>query len=165
LAFRVRNRSVFRGSSVVSPPPYQFARDTLLNLVWLPSIRAEIALRHHNPAGALELLQRAAPYEIGAQQTPFQCMYPVFSRGRSFLSARQADSAAREFRKIIDHGGLVGNCPLGALAHLWLARSLALTGDVSQSRIAYQDFFALWKDADSHVPILDRAKAEYNGLR
>jgi eukaryotic-like serine/threonine-protein kinase len=142
-----------------------YAQDTLVNLVWLPSIHAEIALRHHNPDRAIELLQRAVPYESGAQQTPFQCMYPVFSRGRSFLAARQGEAATKEFRKIIDHRGLVANCPLGALAHLWLARSLAQTGEVSQSRIAYQDFFALWKDADSHLPILDRAKAEYESLK
>jgi serine/threonine protein kinase/tetratricopeptide (TPR) repeat protein len=139
--------------------------DTLVNQVWLPSIQAEIALRRHHPDRAIELLHRAAPYESGAQQTPFQCMYPVFSRGKSFLAAGQGEAAAREFRKIIDHRGLVANCPLGALAYLWLARSLAQTEEVSQSRIVYQDFFALWKDADSHLPILDHAKAEYEEIR
>jgi tetratricopeptide (TPR) repeat protein len=141
-----------------------YPQDTLLNLVWLPSIQAEIALRRHDPDRAIELLQRAVPYELGAQ-TPFQCMYPVFARGKSFLAARLGESATREFRRIIDHRGLVANCPLGALAYLGLARSLAQTGGVSESRIAYQDFFALWTGADSHIPILDRAKGEYENLK
>ena len=57
------------------------------------------------------------------------------------------------------------NSPLGALAHLQLARAYALTDDKSKSRAAYQDFFGLWKDADPDIPILKEAKAEYAKLK
>ena len=53
---------------------------------------------------------------------------------------------------------------IGALAHLGLGRSYTLAGDLTKARIAYQDFFALWKDADPDVPILKDAKAEYEKL-
>jgi serine/threonine protein kinase len=33
------------------------------------------------------------------------------------------------------------------------------------ARTAYQDFFALWKDADPDIPILKEAKAEYAKLQ
>ena len=70
-----------------------------------------------------------------------------------------------EFQKFIDRSYLVGNYPLGALAHLGLARAYAEQGDAAKARIAYQDFFALWKDADPNVPVLIAAKAEYAKLQ
>jgi len=66
---------------------------------------------------------------------------------------------------MLDHSGIVQNFLLGSLAHLGLARSYALGGDTAKSRVAYQDFFALWKDADPDIPILKEAKAEYAKLQ
>ena len=60
---------------------------------------------------------------------------------------------------------MVGNEPLAALAHLGLGRAYALAGDSAKSKTAYEDFFALWKDADPNVPILKEAKAEYAKLK
>lgn len=40
----------------------------------------------------------------------------------------------------------------------------AIAGDTTKSRQAYQDFFALWKDADADIPILIEAKQEYEKL-
>jgi hypothetical protein len=74
-------------------------------------------------------------------------------------------AAAAEFQKFIDHRGLVGNCPWGALARLGLARAYTMQGDTVKARAAYQDFLTLWKDADPDVPILITAKAEYAKLR
>ena len=68
-------------------------------------------------------------------------------------------------QKFLDHQGLVSNCPLGALAHLGLARAHALEGDTAKTRAAYQDFLTLWKDADPDIPILKQAKAEYAKLQ
>jgi hypothetical protein len=73
--------------------------------------------------------------------------------------------AAAEFQKILDHRGIVGLDPIGALAHVQLARAFALSGDLARSKTAYQDFFSLWKDADSDIPILVQARAEYARLR
>jgi len=137
-----------------------FPLDTLLNHYWLPTIQSAIYLNQHKPDQAIEVLQSTLVYETGAV-LPFQCMYPTFLRGQSYLARRNGEAAASEFRKILNHRGIVGNCPLSSLAHLELARSLALMDDLPGSSIAYQDFLASWKDADSDVPILKQAKAEY----
>jgi eukaryotic-like serine/threonine-protein kinase len=81
------------------------------------------------------------------------------------LSSHQGKEAAAEFQKIVDHRGIVLNLPLGALAHLGLARAYAMQADTVKARTAYQDFFTLWKDADPDVPILKQAKAEYGKLQ
>jgi len=70
-----------------------------------------------------------------------------------------------EFQKIVDHPGVVQNDPVGALAHLGLARAYALSGDTTKARTAYQDFVGLWKDANPDIPILKEAKAEYAKLQ
>jgi tetratricopeptide (TPR) repeat protein len=92
-------------------------------------------------------------------------LYPVFVRGEAYLAARQGSEAAAEFQKILDHRGIVLFEPIGALAHLGLARAYALQGDAVKARGAYQDFLALWKEADTDVPILLAAKAEYAKLQ
>jgi len=74
-------------------------------------------------------------------------------------------AAAAEFQKLIDHQGIVREFPLGALAHLGVARAYALQGDTAKSRAAYQDFLTVWKDADPDIPILQQAKVEYAKLR
>jgi hypothetical protein len=53
----------------------------------------------------------------------------------------------------------------GYWSHLGLARAYAISGDAAKARTAYQDFFALWKDADPDIPILKEAKAEYAKLQ
>ncbi len=79
--------------------------------------------------------------------------------------AGQGAEAAREYQKILDHRGVVINGIIGALAHLGLGRAYALQGDTAKARVAYQDFFALWKDADPDVPVLVAAKSEYAKLK
>jgi predicted Zn-dependent protease len=78
---------------------------------------------------------------------------------------RDGNRAAAEFQKFIDHRGLVVNFPWAALARLGLARAYALQGNTAKARAAYQDFLTLWKDADSDIPILKEAKAEYGKLK
>jgi hypothetical protein len=82
-------------------------------------------------------------------------------RGEAYLAAHQGGEAAVEFQKILDHCGIVLNSPIGALAHLGVARSYVLVGDDSKAGAAYQDFLTLWKDADPDIPILKETKAEY----
>jgi hypothetical protein len=79
--------------------------------------------------------------------------------------AHQGREAAVEFQKILDHPGIVINEPIGALAHLGLARAYALSGESAKARAQYQEFFALWSGADPDIPILKRAKAEFGNLR
>ena len=73
--------------------------------------------------------------------------------------------AMAEFQKVIDHRHIVGTSPLYPLAHLGLARGAMLSGDTAKARKAYQDFFAIWKDADSDIPILMEARKEYDKLK
>jgi hypothetical protein len=133
---------------------------------WLPSIRAAIEINDKNAGAALELLKPAASYELG-QCEPFQVgmMYPAYLRGEAYLLARRGAEAATEFQKIIDHRGIVLNFPLGALARLGLARAYAVQGDSAKARTAYLDFLNFWKDADSGIPILKHARAEYAKLQ
>ena len=141
--------------------------NTLVNGYWLPTIRAVIALDRNNPAGAIKFLQSAESYELGAIFTADWAapLHPVYIRGEAYLRLHQGKKAATEYQKFVDHWGAVRNSPLGALARLGLGRAYAMQGDSEKAHAAYQEFFTLWKDADSDIPILKRAKAEYANLR
>jgi tetratricopeptide (TPR) repeat protein len=141
--------------------------NTTIDRYWLPTIRAAIELNRQNPSKAVEILQTAAPYELGEPDPAPEVggfLYPIFVRGQAYLARRQGSAATAEFQKFLDYRGVVINCPLGALAHLGLARAYALQGDNSKARAAYQDFFTLWKDADPDIPVLIASKAEYAKL-
>ena len=139
----------------------RFPSATLLNIVSLPTARAAIEIQRGNPARAIELLRPAGPYELGENAG----FVPIYVRGLAYIRARQGVQAAAEFQKILDHRGVDTLSPLRALAHLGLARAYALAGETSKSRTAYQDFLALWKNADPDIPILKEAKAEYAPLK
>lgn len=132
--------------------------DILLNNVELPLVRALIELNDGNPLRALELLHTTAPYEQAKPRINYV-------RGMAYLRAGQAAEAASEFQKIAGARGAEPTWPGRALAHLWLARAYALIGDTAKSRKAYEDFFALWKDADADLPLLIDAKKEYQRLK
>jgi tetratricopeptide (TPR) repeat protein len=149
----------------------EFPLDTLMQNYWLPTVQAAIELQRHDSTKAIETLKASIPYEL-ADPPPFSAgtMYPVYLRGEAYLYSRNANAgngelAAVEFQKILDHPGVTVNFPLSALSHLGLGRARALSGDFAGARTAYQDFFALWKDADSEIPILKQAKAEYAKLQ
>ena len=144
-----------------------FPKDTVVNFIYLPTIRGQIALSRHDFARAIEELKSAAPFELGQPgDTSFApSLYPVYVRGEAYLTAHQANDAEVEFQKILDHRNIVVNEPIGALTHLGLARAYALQGDTTKARLAYQRFLALWKDADPDVSILKEAKAEYADLQ
>ena len=134
---------------------------TIVQKYRLPTIRAAIALQRNDPNQAIELLQATSPIELGDEGF----MLPVHLRGQAYLMLRDGNRAAQEFGKFAAHRGLVGNFPLGALAHLQLGRAYAMTGDSAKAKSAYQDFLALWKNADPDIPIYKQAKAEYAKLQ
>jgi DNA-binding winged helix-turn-helix (wHTH) protein/tetratricopeptide (TPR) repeat protein len=142
----------------------RFPENTVVRFSYLPVIRARIALNQRDAHKAINTLQIAAPYELGASHELLGALYPVYMRGEAFLAAGQGAQAVVEFQKILDHRGIVVSDPIGALAHLQLARAFALSGDKIKSKAAYTDFFALWKDADRDIPLLLRAKSEYAKL-
>jgi hypothetical protein len=139
----------------------RFLEDTFVQTQYLPMIHA--ALESGDAGKAVEALTAAAPYEMGAQTKLPLC--PVYLRGDAYLALKQGAAAAGEFQKILDHPGVVGNNVMGALAHLGLGRAHALAGDNAKAKTAYQDFFALWKNADPDIPILQQANAEYAKLK
>jgi eukaryotic-like serine/threonine-protein kinase len=137
-----------------------------LNSYWLPTIRAAIDIERGSPGRAVELLQAASPYELGsAPPLPQGTIYPAYVRGEAYLLAHDGAAAAAEFRKLLDHQGIVQNFPTGALVALQLGRAYALSGDGAKARTAYQDFLVLWKDADPDIPILIAAKSESTKLK
>ena len=138
-----------------------YPEDTLLNFYWLPSAEAAIELNKSNPSRAIADLEITAPYEL----TFTGNLYPAYIRGQAYLQAHNGVAAAPEFQKILDHRGIVSNFVFGALAHLQLGRAYAMEGESAKAKSAYEDFFALWKDADPDIPILKQAKTEYAKLQ
>jgi DNA-binding winged helix-turn-helix (wHTH) protein/tetratricopeptide (TPR) repeat protein len=147
----------------------RFPEDTAVQFSYLPVIRAELALNRKDPAKAFEILEAAVPNELGVPRSSihalFGALYPLYVRGQAYLMAGQGTRASAEFQKILDHSGIVGNDPIGAVARLQLARAYALSGDRDKSSSAYLDFLSLWKNADPEIPILKQAKAEFADLQ
>jgi tetratricopeptide (TPR) repeat protein len=130
---------------------------TVLRFISGPQVRAAIALQKQNPAEAVEVLRAALPYDLADMTIPYL-------RGQAYLAAHQGPEAVAEFQKIVNNKGTVGVDVIGALALLGLGRAHALAWQTDQARTSYQDFFAVWKDADPDVPILKQAKSEYAKL-
>jgi serine/threonine protein kinase len=177
LAFAMAGNTA-RADSLAQDLGKRFPLDTQMQSLWLPAIKAQLALDKKNPASALTALQAVVPpIELGQIEfvNNMSCLYHVYVRGEAYLAAGQGKEAAAEFQKILDHSGIVWNCWTGALAHLGVARANALQArissgadaDLARSRAlaAYKDFLTLWKDADSDIPILKQAKAEYAELQ
>jgi predicted Zn-dependent protease len=152
-----------RAQALTNDLDKQFPEDTIVRFNYLPTLHAQLALNRNDPSKAIEVLQAALPYELGNVGNDV-ALYPVYVRGASYLAAHQGSHAAAEFQKILDHRGVVWNEPIAALAHLGLARAYALQDDTAKSRVAYQDFLTLWKDADPDIPIYRTAKTEFAKL-
>ena len=166
-----------RAQSLAEDLDKRYPLDTQMQSLWLPAIRAQLALNGKNPAEALRVLQTVeSPVEYGTiffTNNP-SCLYPTYIKGQAYLASGQGANAATEFQKIIDHAGMVWNCSTGALAHLGLARANALQSKKSKGAVAdaarvralsqYKQFLDLWKDADPGVSIFKTAKTEYAKL-
>jgi eukaryotic-like serine/threonine-protein kinase len=147
----------------------RFPEDTAVRFNYTPTLRALLALKHGDPSRAVDLLQVSIPYELGEPQSSFfgfyGALYPIYVRGEAYLALNRGPEAAREFQKIIDHRGIIVSDPIGALAHLELGRAFVSSGEKTKAKTAYGDFLTLWKDADSNIPILKQARAEYATLQ
>jgi len=148
-----------QAQSIADELTKQYPKGTLLNSLWVPIIRGAVQLNRNNPAEAIQLLEKAKGYEAAAE------FWPQYLRALAYLRLKSGNEAATEFQKILDNRGQATLSALYPLAHLGLARAATLTGDLSKSRKAYQDFLALWKDADSDLPVLQEAKQEYEKLK
>jgi DNA-binding winged helix-turn-helix (wHTH) protein/tetratricopeptide (TPR) repeat protein len=154
--------------SIVDDLSRRFPEDTIVQHNYLPTLRGILALNQGKTADAVDRLVAARPYELGGttgSSYGWNALYPAFVRGQAYLRARKGVEAAAEFQKILDHRGVVVNEPIGALAHLGLARAYALQGEKTKVLVAYQDLLALWKAADPDIPIIRQAQTEYERLR
>ena len=161
-----------RSQAVIDDLARRFPEDTRAQFNYVPMLRALLALTHNQPAKAVELLQTATPYELGMTSEGGSeyllgagNLYPAYVRGVSYLAAHQGAEAAKEFQKILDHRGIVLSDPIGASARLELGRAYVLSGDKTKAKSAYENFLTSWRDADSDIPILKQAKAEYSKLQ
>ena len=162
------SRQDARAQAMVGDLAKRFPEDTIVQFNYLPTLRARLALNKGAASDAIEVLRPAAPYELGTSTNcplSWTPMYAAFVRGEAYLAAHRGSEAAAEFQKILDHPGVIVNQPIGALAHLDLARAFVLQGDTVKARAAYEDFLKLWKEADADIPVLQEAKAEYAKLK
>jgi eukaryotic-like serine/threonine-protein kinase len=160
-----RSGDIAQADALADDIQKRFPEDTSARFSYLPTLRAIFALQRGDAAKAIEELQSAIPYETGTPRLLIGAMYPVYVRGQAFLAEGRGAEAANEFQKILDHRGVVGSDPVGALARLELGRAYRLSGNNAKAKAAYEDFLALWKDADANVPVLMEATREYTAIR
>ena len=165
LGFAMAGENV-RAESLARDLDRHFPLDTQVQSLWLPAIHAQLELNRKNPNAALGRLEDASRIDLGQIQfiNNISCLYPMYIRGQAYLAAGKGSEAAAEFQKILDHNGIVWNCWTGALARLGLARAYTLAGDTAKAKAEFQDFLALWEDADADIPVLKQAKAAYAKL-
>jgi eukaryotic-like serine/threonine-protein kinase len=152
-----------RAETLAADLKQRFSGATILNNLWLPTIKAKVALGRNDSSNAIKLLEASLPYDF-ATLPPLPNFYPAYVRGEAYLQAHEADAAAQGFQKILDHKGIAGISPVSTLARLGLARARAMASNKEAAKTAYQDLFAIWKDADPDLPLLKQAKAEYAKL-
>jgi len=148
-----------RAAAMVEHMAKAFPEDTVVQFLYLPILRAQLALSQHDAAKAIEILQAATPFELSI------ALHALYFRGLGYLAAHRGNEAAGEFQKILSHPGVSLNSPVGALAHLQLARAFVVEGERGKATTENQNFLNLWKDADSDIPILKQAQREYSKVR
>jgi DNA-binding winged helix-turn-helix (wHTH) protein/Flp pilus assembly protein TadD len=146
-----------RAQSLANEIDKEFPDDTVVQYLYLPTIRGAMALKQKDPGRSLQVLKAARPYEMGLAAG----LLPVYIRGLAYLEAKDGEKAVLEFQRIIDHPGAVINAPIGPLARLQMGRAYLIQGKPAQAKLAYEDFLNQWKNADQDIPILRDAMAEY----
>ncbi|MDE3168231.1 MAG: hypothetical protein KGN36_20680, partial [Acidobacteriota bacterium] len=143
----------------------RFPEDTFVKFTYAPVLRALAALGRGKPADSVERLEITRQYELAVNDLNHDHFYlgglhSAYVRGEALVALHRYAEAAAEFQKIVDHRGIVGLDPIGALVHVQLGRTYALSGDKARAKAAYAVFLTLWKDADPDIPILKSAKTE-----
>lgn len=136
-----------------SPEP-----DTVMTYIYLPRIRAEVALRRGRPLDAIAALEPTRPYEMRDYAVPAL-------RGEAYRQAGRPDLALDEFNKIVNNPGIDPDNVLYPLAHLGAARAYAMQKNTAASRREYQALFAHWTGADIDLPVLREARHDYAQLK
>ncbi|HUA91515.1 MAG TPA: winged helix-turn-helix domain-containing protein [Terracidiphilus sp.] len=123
----------------------------------LPRVRATLAMAKGKPLDAVAALEPARPYEMASYTVPNQ-------RAEAWLKAGHPEFAVSEYQKILTNQGVDPLSPLYPMAHLGIARAYSRQNKIAESRSEYEHFFALWKEADTDLPLLAQARAEYARL-
>jgi serine/threonine protein kinase/tetratricopeptide (TPR) repeat protein len=132
--------------------------DTRFQTMLIPVVQAILFMNHGEAGKAIDVLKAGEPYDKGTSDIHF-------TRGRAYLLNHQPAQATQEFQAVLNlRGAFIGD-PLMGLAQLYLARAYAQQNDLAKARAVYQDFLALWKDADPDIPVLKEAKVEYAKLQ
>jgi len=125
----------------------EFAEDTCVQFIYLPTLRALFALNEHDPEAAIRALQTASRFDLALGAIGFigrfGGLYSIYVRGVAYLASGQPGRAAGEFRRILDHQSIVLVDPMGAMARLQLARALVLAGDTVRAKSAFKDLLTL----------------------
>jgi eukaryotic-like serine/threonine-protein kinase len=142
----------------------EWPEDTLVQHYLIPTVRATIKLRQHDPAAAIDLLRGTARYDLAVTGS-FESVYPAYIRGLAYLELGDGQSAAAQFQKLIDNPGFSVRHVIGPLARLQLGRAQRMMGNNASARKSYEEFLKIWKDADPDLPVYRQAKAEYAQLQ
>ena len=156
-----------RAQAILEDLSARYVSNTVIQKVWIPTIRAQNELLRRNSRTALQFLETVTPYERGQMIGNLSncCLIPIYLRGEAYLEAGQGPQAVNEFQKILDDKGVVVNCWAGSLALLGKARGQALAGYKAGARMTYARFLVQWKDGDADVPVLKSARSEYGKLK
>lgn len=161
-------RNSASAAAIVTRMEKQYPEDTCVRFNYVPAVRALLALNQDRPAKAIELLTVSKPYELAqtgiSLYVHYGALYPIYVRGLAYLQLQRPREAAAEFQRMLDHPGILLADPIGPVARLQLARALRNAGDTEPAKAAYRAFLALWKDADSKIPLLQQARAELGRL-
>jgi tetratricopeptide (TPR) repeat protein len=162
-----RTGDLRRAQSMLDDLAAAHVSNTVVQSVWVPTIRAQVSLVNQKPAQALELLEPVKPYERGqlVGNLSYSCMIPAYLRAEAYLATKRGPQAFTEFQKLTESRGIVGNCWSGALAILGQGRAQAMSGSTSAARNSYHRFFDLWKSADADLSILKSARVEFAKLK
>jgi len=162
-----RTGEMQRSQAISDDLSARYVSNTMIQMAWIPAIRAQMAIARQNSLGALQSLETVRPYERGQMIGNLSncCLIPIYLRGEAYLMAEKGSQAVAEFQKILDDRGVVANCWAGSLALLGKARGQVLVGYKAAARTSYEQFLTQWKDADPAVPIFKAARAEYAKLK
>jgi predicted Zn-dependent protease len=135
---------------------HEYPTDTIFSELDAPLVLAASQLGSGQASDALRTLDRAKPFQFGRRDG----LLSNYMRAFAYLRLRRPEDAIGEFSAILTHRGLSPLSPILVSSQLGLARAYALQGDIAKSHAARKLFFAGWKDADSDLAILKKAKAE-----
>jgi eukaryotic-like serine/threonine-protein kinase len=150
-----------QAQSLLNDARTAYPKNTTINSIVTPIIAAAAERSRGNVSQAIQLLEPVRSYQFGLVLGSSTALL----RGNIYLQQRMGKEAAAEFQSILDHPGSDYLSPAHTVARLGLARAAVINGDTAAARKSYQDFFALWKDADSDLPVLAQARKEYAELK